>query len=347
LPHKILLKHTNRRREVSDTTRGKRYLLALGIGVLLMALVIVIVSSDTPTSISAASGGAPEMGLSLASGGGCGIGTTTCYVPLGGKFEISVDAIGIPMSGYGAAATWVYYGDDLGDQGNQGDIKADSVTWPDCNAALLNKSTDEGGSPTLDTRLFYCATGLILPPPSFHTGSLYTMSLTCTPQESETLIELIPLDEEPAGMSGSVYIDGINPWSAPKVNDLTIRCTDSATDTDGDHCTDLREVGPDETLGGLRDPQNPWDFYDVLGGFYGPPDGVVDNPNDLLGTIIHYSPMGYTPGTPSLIGSTTFDAFDRGQSAGPNAWNMTAPDGVIDLSNDILGSVFQFHHDCT
>ena len=73
---------------------------------------------------------------------------------------------------------------------------------------------------------------------------------------------------------------------------------------------------------------------------------MVDNPNDIFGTIIHYSPMGYMPGTPSLVGNTTFDAFDRGPSAGPNAWNMTAPDGVIDLSNDILGVIQQYLHDC-
>ena len=38
--------------------------------------------------------------------------------------------------------------------------------------------------------------------------------------------------------------------------------------------------------------------------------------------------------------------FDRGPSTGPNFWNMTAPDGVIDLSNDILGVIQQYLHDC-
>ncbi|MCH7579856.1 MAG: hypothetical protein IIB22_06385 [Chloroflexi bacterium] len=27
-------------------------------------------------------------------------------------------------------------------------------------------------------------------------------------------------------------------------------------------------------------------------------------------------------------------------------WNMTAPDGVIDLPNDILGVILQFQHNC-
>ena len=38
--------------------------------------------------------------------------------------------------------------------------------------------------------------------------------------------------------------------------------------------------------------------------------------------------------------------FDRGPSTEPNFWNMTAPDGVIDLSNDILGVIQQYLHDC-
>ncbi|MCH7488605.1 MAG: hypothetical protein IIB23_03145 [Chloroflexi bacterium] len=47
-------------------------------------------------------------------------------------------------------------------------------------------------------------------------------------------------------------------------------------------------------------------------------------------------------------GSPPYDAqYDRGPSTGPNPWNMTAPDGVIDLLNDILGVIQQANHDCT
>ena len=108
-------------------------------------------------------------------------------------------------------------------------------------------------------------------------------------------------------------------------------------DTDGDGCSDVRENGPDETLGGLRDYLNPWDFYDVAG-LSGPtPDGVIDLLFDVLGVIQHYSPTRAPP----------YDAhYDRGPTAGPNAWNMTAPDGVIDLLNDILGVIAQHGHDC-
>ena len=113
--------------------------------------------------------------------------------------------------------------------------------------------------------------------------------------------------------------------------------SEEAGDTDGDGCSDQRESGPDETLGGRRNYKNEWDFYDVLGPGGGPPDGVIDLPNDILGVILRFSPQGQPP----------YDVnFDRGPSSGPNPWNMTAPDGVIDLPNDILGVILQFNHSC-
>ena len=43
------------------------------------------------------------------------------------------------------------------------------------------------------------------------------------------------------------------------------------------------------------------------------------------------------------VNEPTYDiAFDRGPQIGPNVWNMTAPDGVIDLSNDIFGVIQQY-----
>ncbi len=108
-------------------------------------------------------------------------------------------------------------------------------------------------------------------------------------------------------------------------------------DTDGDSCSDGQEVGNDETKGGLRDPLNPWDFYDVVGAGGGPPDGIIDLPNDILAVVLHFSPSG---GAPYGV------QFDRGPSAGPYGWSMTAPDGVIDLPNDIMGVILQHGHSC-
>ena len=110
-----------------------------------------------------------------------------------------------------------------------------------------------------------------------------------------------------------------------------------ASDTDADGCSDGRELSNDPATGGQRDPLNHWDFYDVSGEGGGPPDGIIDLPNDILGVIQHFAPSGAAP----------YDVqFDRGVSSGPHPWNMTAPDGVIDLPNDILGVILQFNHDC-
>ena len=135
--------------------------------------------------------------------------------------------------------------------------------------------------------------------------------------------------------------------SLDTVNDIICGTTTSVSpfavaeplDTDQDGCVDIDEESDDPTLGGLRDPLNPWDFYDVLGpGAALPKDGIIDLPNDILGVIQHFAPLGTEP---------EYDVnFDRGPSSGPNPWNMTAPDGVIDLPNDILGVILQFNHDC-
>ena len=109
-------------------------------------------------------------------------------------------------------------------------------------------------------------------------------------------------------------------------------------DCDLDGCTNAQELGDDEQLGGRRQIDNPYDFYDVFGGGQTlPKDRLIDLPNDILAVIQHFSPSGAPP----------YDVrFDRGPSAGPNVWNMTAPDGVIDLANDILGVILQFSHNC-
>ncbi len=118
----------------------------------------------------------------------------------------------------------------------------------------------------------------------------------------------------------------------PTITPTPTRTPTPAPDTDGDGCSDPREQGTDEMLGGMRDPQNPNDFYDVNN------DQLIDLPNDIFGVIIRYAPTGTEP---------AYDAYyDRGPSSGPNAWNMTSADGVIDLSNDVLGVIQQYLHDC-
>ena len=237
---------------------------------------------------------------------------------------------------------------------------ADEVFWPD----LVS-----GGAFRLEPGpglLFHGGLSGLTPPPFVSTfeGSVVQVLMTCPASEITSTIQLLQDGDPIALQNGALFVEPNTTQSVPKVGSLTINClnlptptptptatptatatatptptaTPDPTDTDGDGCSDVRENGPDETLGGLRDPLNPWDFYDVLGpGAQFPKDRIIDLPNDILAVILHFAPLGLPP----------YDAnFDRGVSSGPNVWNMTAPDGVIDLPNDILGVILQFDHDC-
>ena len=212
--------------------------------------------------------------------------------------------------------------------------------WDDCDAATNRFYLAAGEFATI------CITNL-LPLPTFlessYTGLIGSVEIDCTGHGQISMVH--------GKLDTALFVDAstVHIEENASTDTLTINCglpptvtptptpTYDPTDTDGDGCTDQQENGPDETLGGLRDPNNPWDFYDVLGAGGGPPDGLIDLPNDILGVILRFSPQGLPP----------YDAaFDRGPSSGPNVWNMTAPDGVIDLPNDILGVILQFDHSC-
>ncbi|MDZ4278073.1 MAG: flexitail domain-containing putative surface protein, partial [Dehalococcoidia bacterium] len=103
-------------------------------------------------------------------------------------------------------------------------------------------------------------------------------------------------------------------------------------DTDFDGCSDKQELQSglgSEADGGLRDPFNRWDLYDVNH------DGTVDLFIDIFGVAGAFG----TPGD---------DNTNRGSpligSAG--AWNIRGPDATVDLFNDIFGVAAQFGHNC-
>jgi hypothetical protein len=103
-------------------------------------------------------------------------------------------------------------------------------------------------------------------------------------------------------------------------------------DGDGDGCTNQLEVGPDETLGGRRDPTNPHDFYDVTG------DGNIDLSNDYFAVLALYGKATATPGYD--------DFYDRGPTpTGADAWDVSAPDGIIDAI-DLNGVINSVGHSC-
>ena len=125
-----------------------------------------------------------------------------------------------------------------------------------------------------------------------------------------------------------------------------------AVDSDFDGCSDDQEglSKSQATQGGGRNPLNYWDFYDTNR------DGIVDLFNDIVGVIQRFGAnddggsaevnRNTDPFSPPPEAPAYHPTFDRGPSSGPNPWNMTAPDGVIDLFNDIVGVISQFGHDC-
>ena len=299
------------------------------------AIGFLYAQDSQPRPASAASGGDTEMVLTLPSHDNCGgpVQSPTCTLATGTTFTVSVDLFNPPPTGYILAQAWIDYDD-------QGLVhkKNSQATWPDCEPQTFLGRQDVASNGAEAS----CITSLLPPqPPSFYTGSMYTFELTCTDSPSSSTIRLLPSGDPVSGTSGALLVKSGGGKVVPKVGDITIECLGlpEPGDTDGDGCSDQQEFGNDETRGGQRDYQNPWDFFDVYGPVQSPTlDGVIDLPNDVLGVIQHFAPAGAPP----------YDViFDRGHRDGETLWSMTAPDGVIDLPNDVLGVILQFGHRCS
>ncbi|MCH7578876.1 MAG: hypothetical protein IIB22_01380 [Chloroflexi bacterium] len=160
-------------------------------------------------------------------------------VPGDASFTLTVDAVQIPAAGYILADAWINYGDELGDQAANGAIKnlndlLSVFVWPDLElATIVFGQRNESGDSRLDTVLLGGLTGqgtTISPlAPSFYTGTLYQISLTCTTANSTNVIELIQKGTAPAGTSGALYTEfGTNTQFRPAVNNVTINCLGEA-----------------------------------------------------------------------------------------------------------------------
>jgi hypothetical protein len=101
------------------------------------------------------------------------------------------------------------------------------------------------------------------------------------------------------------------------------------TDDDNDGCTDTEEQGPNAALGGLRDPLNFWDFFDVTG------EGLVDF-SDALDVLAYFGDAGL-PATPG-------DLRDR-DVGGPGGWNLVESNTGVDFT-DVLNTLLSFGHSC-
>ena len=114
-------------------------------------------------------------------------------------------------------------------------------------------------------------------------------------------------------------------------------------DSDDDGCTDVRELSFNPTLGGLRDPKNPWDFFDPNR------DGSVSL-LDFLAILRHFGTTGdpstFDPNAPEPAIDEYWPLADRGgQTPGGDPWDELPPNGSIGLA-DVLSLLRQFGHTC-
>ena len=112
-------------------------------------------------------------------------------------------------------------------------------------------------------------------------------------------------------------------------------------DSDGDGCTDAQENGADPTRGGMRDPEDHWDFFDPT------MDGSVSI-LDFFALLERFGSVG-DPTIDPLSGPPPAPAyhtrFDRGGQIGANGWNVAPPDGAIAIT-DFFALLAQFGHTC-
>ena len=164
------------------------------------------------------------------------------------------------------------------------------------------------------------------------TGSSGT--LITPPSDGDfVFLELILTVTDGVGLTGSTSImigpdtdgDGLRDFT-----ELLTYGTDYLNpDTDGDGCTESQELGPDEKLGGRRDPTNPWDYFNPTG-------DLQNRVDDILAVVYHFGEGLGDPGYST--------AYDR-TGVGPDPWNLGPPDGLIRVG-DILAIVQQYQHDC-
>ncbi len=132
-------------------------------------------------------------------------------------------------------------------------------------------------------------------------------------------------------------------------------CDADDQDDDNDGCSDFQEDGFDQALGGLRDSQYFWDFFDVHTGLPAERDGAVSI-SDIGAVVARFGSSVEPPLTkeqalaealtPPPAAPAYHAGFDRGGPIpGQNLWNLLPPDGSVSIG-DIGAAVAQFGHTC-
>ncbi len=137
---------------------------------------------------------------------------------------------------------------------------------------------------------------------------------------------------------GAIAIDAVT-FACDETNDVDADalsvCTEAAIgtdagnlDTDGDGCSDGEEVlNLSPMMGGLRNPLDYWDFFDVTG------DRVIDL-SDAVSILSHF---GMAPGPGNI--------WDRRINVQATPWRTSPGDDGVDLT-DVLNNLESYGHSC-
>jgi hypothetical protein len=109
-------------------------------------------------------------------------------------------------------------------------------------------------------------------------------------------------------------------------------CDDVDPDTDGDHCPNAKELGPNPGQGGQRDPLNPWDYFN-------PTLDGLNRTDDIAIEVTHY---GHDDNGDPLYSTR----FDRTALMGGHPWQFGPPNGTLRTA-DITAAVLSYGHDCS
>jgi hypothetical protein len=153
------------------------------------------------------------------------------------------------------------------------------------------------------------------------------------PDHAEDYLGLNPLDPDTNHDGLGDELEDTDDDDLSNISEATDYFTDLVEpDTDFDGCKDGAEVGSNPASGGLRNPLNPWDYFNPgLDGFNRIPD--------ITDVVLHY---GQDEGVP---GSTYDTRYDRTALAGGHPWQFDAPNGTI-RAIDVTAAVLSYGHDC-
>ena len=129
---------------------------------------------------------------------------------------------------------------------------------------------------------------------------------------------------------------------------LAFTPTPTPTDIDQDGCSNAAELGTNPGLGGLREPDDFWDFFDTPNPNADPQRDRGINIADIFRVAARFGMTGDPNVDPLSTPPKTgyHPAYDRGPQNGANSWDRAPADGGIAIG-DIFAVAQQFGHDCS